>query len=84
MIAVEIPRPYSQSPAWWQNFTSSTVSWPVWFSSERHTEFKEYVQRLNDHLISQGGRLHWQTEGGRILLTFREDENFTAFLLRWA
>lgn len=81
MIAVEIPRPYSQSPAWWQNFTAESAKWP---DKCRHAEFNEYVRQLNDQLIPQGGRVHWLFQGGKILVTFRRDEDFTLFLLRWA
>ena len=81
MIAQEIRRPYSCAQSWWQNFTAESARWP---DNCRHQEFKEYVQQLNDQLIPQGGYLRWYSQGGKILVTFRREEDFTMFLLRWA
>ena len=81
MIAHEIVRPYSAAQTWWRNFTSESANWPDHCG---HQEFQEYVQQLNDQLIPQGGYLRWYSQGGKILVTFRREEDFTMFLLRWA
>lgn len=80
MIAIEIKRPYSEAQSWWQNFTSANVS-PFPVDKRGH---KDYVNFINSELIPQGGRLHWDYLGGRMLVTFRLDENYTMFLMRWA
>lgn len=80
MIAVKINRPYSEAPQWWKNFTSANV----YHTHVNKSTHRDYVSHINRALIPQGGRLHWDYINSDMLVTFRLDENYTMFLMRWA
>ena len=72
----------NEKPCWWGKFIEYAFSLDA--DQHRVIETKEWSTRVNAALMTFGGAMHRDYKRRLFYITFRQDINYTMFLLRFS